>query len=170
MQGTVLIFCCFAINDVFVLWIYGYVAIRHFWESTCVIPEILEKLLTRRSVRYQHRNKKLQLSFHWSSMRFGVDWHFHEILIKKCLCPPFNKEIFDPPLTFIVYLQKINPYAVLPNERIVVIARSDKSGTTEAFTRSLAYFRYQIHNLNFKWIWKNSLGLLLWNLKFNLKF
>lgn len=38
-------------------------------------------------------------------------------------------------------LQKLNPDAVLPRQRITVIARSDKSGTTEAFTTALAKFR-----------------------------
>ncbi len=37
--------------------------------------------------------------------------------------------------------QDINPSIILPGQHIIVMARADKSGTTEAFTNGLTSFR-----------------------------
>ena len=85
MQGTVLIFCCFgfAIN-VFVLWISGYVAIRHFSESTCVIPEILEKIIDKMVCTLSTQEPKIavviSLIKHAVWRRLAFLWDFDEKL------------------------------------------------------------------------------------------
>ena len=83
MQGTVLIFCCFAIN-VFVLWISGYVAIRHFFGiDLCYswnFKKITDKTVCTLSTQEQKIAIVISLIKHAVWLRLAFSWGFDEKL------------------------------------------------------------------------------------------